>query len=113
MNNQQPSSFFDEGIKLISFCPICQTREKKMEAKVIEENEAAHLVHLHCIGCGSSVLAVLTMSPNGLNSMGMLTDLSAEDTFKFKEIVSLSADDVLALHELNGRPEWFTQFINE
>lgn len=109
MNNHSPSPFFDEGIKLISFCPVCRSQKHRMEAQVIEENEVAHLVHLHCPICKAAVLAMLTFSPAGLNSIGMVTDLSAEEAARFKDAVPFSADDAINLHQFLGQPDVSSQ----
>jgi hypothetical protein len=99
--NFNPKSLFDEGIKLISYCPVCQHRENKMEAKVLEETEAAHLIHLRCHKCQAAVLALIIISSGGLNSVGMITDLSANDALKFKDLDSIDIEDVLELNHLN------------
>lgn len=108
--NLNPKSLFDEGIKLISYCPVCQHKEKMMEAKVLEETEAAHLIHLRCHKCQATVLALIMISPAGLNSVGMITDLSANDAIKFKNLDSISVEDVL---ELNRFGRLKRDWINE
>lgn len=108
--NLNPKSLFDEGIKLISYCPVCQHRENKMEAKVLEETEAAHLIHLRCHKCQAAVLALIMISAGGLNSVGMITDLSANDALKFKDLDSVSIEDVLELNYLGGlRQNWIEE----
>lgn len=113
MNNRTPSSsqFFDEGIKLISFCPVCRSQKQRMEAHIIEENEATHLVHLRCPICEAAVLAMLTFSPAGLNSVGMVTDLSAEEAARFKDTNPFSADDAIDLHQFLGQPDIVNQLV--
>ena len=109
-HNLNPNSLFDEGIKLISYCPVCRHKEKMMEARVLEETEAAHLIHLRCHKCQAAVLALIMISPAGLNSVGMITDLSADDAVKFKNLDSISIEDVLELNQLNSlRQNWIEE----
>lgn len=112
-SNLNSNSLFDEGIKLISYCPVCQHKGKMMEAKVLEENEAAHLIHLRCHQCQAAVLALIMISPAGLNSVGMITDLSANDAIKFKNLDSISVEEVLELNRLNKEEgDWLNKFVS-
>ena len=109
----QPPSFFEEGIKLISFCPLCQAKQEAMEVKILETTEVARLLHLHCQRCQAAILALVMLSPSGLNSVGMITDLSAEEVLKFKETDNLEADDILSFHELNlANTQWLFDSLN-
>jgi len=99
MNEPMPqSSFFEEGIKLISSCPICQSKQDKMEVNILDRNEMSRLLHLRCQNCRAAVLALLVISPAGLNSIGMITDLSAGEVLRFKECEAIEADEVLSFH---------------
>lgn len=112
--NPQNPSFFDEGIKLISFCPLCQAKQESMEVKILDTSEAARLLHLRCQKCGAAILALVMISPAGLNSLGMITDLSADEVLKFKETDSIDADDVLAFHEsLSTNKNWLKELDGE
>ena len=96
--NPNQSSFFEEGLKLISFCPLCQAKQGAMEASTVEETADNHLVHLHCRQCQSSILALVTVTPMGLSSIGMITDLSVADARRFKESEPIDFDEVIALN---------------
>lgn len=112
--SNQPPSFFEEGIKLISFCPLCQAKQEAMEVKILETTEMARLLHLRCQRCQAAILALVMLSPSGLNSVGMITDLSAEEVLKFKETDGLEADDVLSFHELNStKANWLFESFND
>ena len=96
----QNSSIFDEGIKIISFCPLCKAKQENVAVSILETTEVARLIHLECQKCRSAILALVIMSPSGMNSLGMITDLSAGEALKFKENPSLEVDEILAFHNL-------------
>jgi len=99
-------NFFDESIKIISFCPVCNAKYNPLEVKVIDEREEAHLIHIKCRRCQSCVVAVILTNNLGISSMGVVTDLNSEDVIKFKSSHSVSADDSIDIHQiLTSKPE--------
>ena len=97
---KSPASFFEEGLKLISFCPLCQAKQNAMEAKVIEQSGESHLIHMHCIQCQMAILALVTVTPAGLSSVGMVTDLSEADARQFRLAEPVDVDETMELYAL-------------
>lgn len=99
-------NFFDESIKIISFCPVCNTKYNPLEARVLEEKDEAHLIHIKCRRCQSCVVALILTSNLGISSMGIVTDLISDDVLKFKSSSAVSTDDVIEIHQLvSSQPE--------
>lgn len=92
--------FFEEMTKIIGLCPLCRAKTNAMEANVLEEAGESHLLHLRCRHCQAAVLALVTVTPAGLSSVGMITDLTAGDAQKFKKVESLTADEIINLNLL-------------
>ncbi|MFC1687530.1 hypothetical protein ACFL0L_03035 [Patescibacteria group bacterium] len=69
------------------------------DAKVLEESEDTHLMHVVCRRCSSSILVLMLTGDLGISSVGMVTDLTSEDVLKFKNAEEIGSDDVLLLHE--------------
>ena len=88
-----------EGISLISMCPICNTKYNPVQVKILEERDDAHLIFIVCKNCGSGVVAVVMNGGFGVTSLGLITDLSADDILKFKDVDEIGTDDVLELHK--------------
>ncbi len=104
-SNSMPSDFPIEGLRLITTCPICNTQYKSVSAKIVEEREGAHLIHIKCKNCGSSIVALVLVGGLGVSSVGLICDLTPEDVFKFKDSKVVDTDDVIAIHELlNKQP---------
>lgn len=92
--------FFQEGLKLINYCPVCQNRYDQPEAKILEEREDAYLIHLKCRRCSSSVVALVVANVLGVTSVGLITDLASDEVLKFKNTAPIGVDEVIATHQL-------------
>ncbi|MFA6271874.1 MAG: hypothetical protein WC693_02055 [Patescibacteria group bacterium] len=87
-----------EGIKLISYCPLCNTQYNPLSARILDEREDAHLVHIKCKSCNSSIVALVLNGAIGISSVGLITDLTSDDVLKFKDGDEVTSNDVLDLH---------------
>ncbi len=100
MQSRQSFSFYpSESLRLISYCPICSTHYNPLAAQVLEERDDAHLIHVECRKCGSSIIALVLTGGIGISSVGLVTDLSGEEVLKFRNRESVRIDDVLAMHK--------------
>ena len=95
-NNRPPS---EEGLKMISHCPVCHYSNTAIEAKIIEENDNAHLIYIKCRRCQSAVLALFSASGFGLSSIGIITDFDSQEIATFKELSKVDSDDVLLVYQ--------------
>ncbi|NUM25272.1 MAG: hypothetical protein HUU49_01445 [Candidatus Buchananbacteria bacterium] len=92
-------NLFNDNNTPITHCPVCQMRYDPLEARILDEAENSHLVHVKCHHCQSAVLAVLLTNQLGISSIGLVTDLSSDDVMKFKSVLPVSVDDVIEAHE--------------
>lgn len=97
----------NEGLKLIAYCPLCNTQYNPLMAKILEERDEAHLIHIECRKCGSSIVALVLSGGLGVSSVGLVTDLTSDDVIKFKDTRDVSSDDVIELHELLASEDSF------
>lgn len=88
----------EDGLKMISHCPVCHYSNTAVEARVLEESDNAHLVYIKCKRCQSAVLALFSASGLGISSIGVITDFDSQEVTKFKELSKVNSDDVLAVH---------------
>lgn len=58
------------------------------------------MVHLQCQNCLGGVVALIVKGGIGISSVGLITDLTAEDVVKFKEADQITEDDCLAIHQV-------------
>lgn len=90
---------FSDNPTLITHCPICNARFNPLEAKILQESDITHLVHVKCQYCHSAIVALIMVNNMGVSSVGLVTDLSSEDTLKFIAERPIDSDDVLEVHQ--------------
>lgn len=94
-----------EWLGFILRCPICQYKYNLNNTKVIESEqndalgEAYLLIHSDCVKCKSSVMFSIEINGPEVFSVGMITDLTSQDSRKFKDHFAISVNDVLTLHQ--------------
>jgi|SRR3989338_3338958 len=98
MKNHGPS-FFQEGMRFMAHCPLCQTRYQPSFVKIIAEREDSYLVHVLCNKCHSAVVALVFANLFGVNSVGLLTDLASDEVLEAQQR-TVGADDVLELYKI-------------
>jgi hypothetical protein len=95
----QSNNLFNESIRLLATCPVCHKQYAQTNAKIVDEVDDAHLLHVRCSRCSSSVLAIIFTTGFGITSMGILTDLNSSDLGKFREWKAIGQDEVLELYQ--------------
>lgn len=98
-----------DDLKIIPCCPICESPYHNLEMKILEEKEDGYLVYIKCQKCLNSILTFVTNNGSGINSVSLITDLSTADVIKFKEIDSISSDDVIEVHQILESEENFIE----
>lgn len=83
----------------VSRCPFCSAEYDLDGAKVIGEEEDATVVYVACSKCESSIVAMVAMTGLGIVSLGLVTDMTAEDTKKFFGSREVSSNELLAIYE--------------
>jgi len=115
MSSSLGSELWNEGLKLVSYCPVCETRYNPMEARLLGEQGETHFLHVQCRKCSHSILAMVLVNQIGASSVGLLTDLSYEDVLTLKSGKTVNVDDVIEAHaffdacgweERLGRTSW-------
>jgi len=105
MNNQ-------DQLKIISNCPVCDSRNFPSQIKVLQEKDNSHLLYVQCRRCKSRVIVLITAHQNGISSVGLLTDLSSDEVLKFSTQEPINHDDVLELYDsLFEKKEKFFELI--
>lgn len=85
--------------KLLTHCPLCEAKYEEQSVRLLGEQGAMRLFHMTCPACSHSVLAVILEHPHGVSTMGMVTDLEAQDALRFQDADPISADDCLDIHD--------------
>ncbi len=101
-----------EGLSLVSYCPLCGTNYNPKDARLLEEKDGAHLIHLQCRNCSSSIVAVIVAGGLGVSSVGLITDLTGDDVIKFKSAPRIDEDDVIEVYKAVSKGD-FVKLLSE
>ncbi len=93
-------SSFDENLKLVSYCPLCDSHYNLLEARILEEHESASLIYIRCRKCQSSILALILNNQLGVSSVGLITDLNADEVMYYRSSDDITEDDTLDAYQL-------------
>lgn len=104
-------NFWNEGLKLIQTCPMCEAAYNPVEARVVGERDDSHLVHIQCKKCSNSILALVLVSPVGVSSVGVITDLTLDDVMRFREAPEVEMDDAILTHAMLHNDQAFLQAL--
>lgn len=106
------SERWNEGLKLVSFCPICDSRYTLTEARILGTQGETRLMHVQCRKCRNAILSLVLVNNLGASSVGLLTDLSYDDVVRVNAAEMITVDDVMAVHETLRAPQWRQAFMN-
>lgn len=84
--------------KLLTHCPLCHAVYHDQSIRLLGEQGTTRLFHLTCGTCNHSVLAVILESQSGVSSIGLVTDLEAQEAMNFRDAPVVSADDCVTAH---------------
>lgn len=91
---------FDDNMHFVSRCPFCSAEYDLDGAKVIGEEDDSTVVYVTCSECESSIVAIVAMSGLGVVSLGLVTDMTAEDTKRFFGSKQVTSDELLHIYEI-------------
>jgi hypothetical protein len=94
-----------EWLGLILKCPICGYKYNLQKTKVLESeqneisNEARILIHSDCGKCKSSVMFNVEIRGPEVFSVGMVTDLTGNDSNKFQNLKPIAVNEIIGIHQ--------------
>src|ERR1043165_840358 len=85
-------------------CPVCGQKYDLEKTRVIEGDEkptigGSLLVHTDCEKCKSSVMFSIAIDGPEIFTIATVTDLTSEDTVRFKDKDAITPDEALAVHQ--------------
>jgi len=103
--HRTPQDRLRESPWLLRECPVCKKAYQKDHMRFLKEYEGSQLIHMTCKHCTHALLLLVMISPFGISSMGMMTDLHAADVVRLHDAAPIDHDDVLDLHVLLSDPD--------
>ncbi len=88
-------------LNTLLFCPVCNRRYAKNASRTVATKGSSVIMHMTCSSCKSASLTMVSggKGSEGVVTMGMLTDLSYDETLERIKDGPISADEVLELRE--------------
>jgi len=83
----------------VIYCPLCNKEYAPSNLQVVEQAGETILAHSHCPVCAGAVLSLLYKDFMGITLLGLVTDLSYDDTMRFKDTEAVDEEEVLNLYE--------------
>ena len=86
-------------------CPICSHKYMLEHTHIVdtaqddEVGDTRILVHSDCQKCKSSVMFNIDIHGTDIFSVGMVTDLTSQDSTKFSKMDPLTSDDCIIVHK--------------
>jgi len=93
-------NLWNEGIKVVSRCPLCESPFDNLDTRILGEDNETRLLHIRCQKCSNALLALILVSQGGVSSVGLVTDLSYDDVLRFQKGGMVSTDDVIEMHRV-------------
>lgn len=90
----------EESMHMVTRCPFCSAEYDLDGAQVIGEENDATMVYITCSECESSIVAIVAMSGLGIVSLGLVTDMTMEDTKRFIGTTQVTSNELLDVYEL-------------
>ncbi len=93
------SNPIQESLRLMNRCPVCQKEYRPTAANILEKKSGAHLVHITCSHCQSAIIALILVSKLGTSTVGVITDLNANDVQRLKNSGGITEDELLDFYQ--------------
>ena len=94
-----------EWLGFILKCPICGHKYNLEKTRVLESeedeiyNQAHILIHSDCNKCKSSVMFNVEIRGPEVFSVGMVTDLTGQDSSKFNKLGPIKINEIIDIHK--------------
>ena len=94
-----------EWLGVILKCPICGAKYNLDKTRVVESEQdeiygqARVLIHSDCGKCKSSVMFNVEIRGPEVFSVGMVTDLTGQDSSKFNKLGPIHTNEIIGIHQ--------------
>jgi len=114
MSHQYLDAFFsgDGDLRVLTACPFCHTSYSIRAARVLAQKDDGHVVHIECRSCGGSIVALILAGGLGIQSVGVVTDLTRGEVEKYSQHQPVSVDDIVDLHRAINADAPFSLLLN-
>lgn len=100
MAHQYLDAFFsgDGDLRVLTACPFCSVQYSMRAARILAQKDDGHVIHIECRNCGGSIVALILAGGIGVQSVGVVTDLTRDEVGRFSRDIPVTSDDVIDFH---------------
>lgn len=99
---------YHDPSQLALSCPLCDHGYEPYQARILRNKEESQLWYVLCSNCLHGIMLLVTQTDYGINSVGVITDMSDEDVMRLQDQSAVSTDDCITLHQaIDASPELF------
>src|SRR3989338_933208 len=95
-----------EALRLLSYCPLCQVQEPRIDVRTLRTRRETEQVYLRCQTCRHALLAFVRVRGEMISSIAFVTDLRPGDLPAGLSANPVTLDEVLEIHEALGSPSF-------
>jgi DNA-directed RNA polymerase subunit RPC12/RpoP len=89
-----------EQLEPLARCPVCNKKHRRgLRMLPVAEEDKRTMLHVTCEHCGGKTLVAVSVTPFGMVSLGVLTDLDQSEAKRTLSAEPVSADQVIAAHQ--------------
>ena len=85
---------------VLQHCPLCHGSYQPEAVSELEGPQGRKLFHCYCQGCKRAMLAVMFEASGWLSSVGILTELTAEESRRCPDLSPIDADICVKAHQV-------------
>ncbi|KKW37130.1 MAG: hypothetical protein UY81_C0003G0010 [Candidatus Giovannonibacteria bacterium GW2011_GWA2_53_7] len=108
---KRPPALSKETLRLLSFCSLCRTENEHVDVRLMGSEGEIGVWHIRTKTCGHALLAMVLKNKELVSTVGIVTDLSAEDVRRMLCQRSVSLNDVLRTHQSFGDPAYLKTLL--
>ncbi len=109
LDNKKKADSWRKTLKLINHCPVCGRDYKSQAGKLFINENQARFIHFTCGYCQSHFMAMVTMMPKGMSTIGMVTDLNLKDVQKLYKTSPITVDETIEGHRMFHSSDFYTK----
>ncbi|HRH23896.1 MAG TPA: hypothetical protein PK295_04705 [Candidatus Magasanikbacteria bacterium] len=97
--------------KVMRECPVCTTGFEPEQIRTVESIKGSHVLHATCPVCSNSLIFLVGSTQLGIGLIGMVSDLTYEDSVRFRKKESLTEDELIECYQALGETSVLRQLL--
>ena len=114
MGQQSPQFSLDSlrsHFKVMRECPVCTAGFDLEQIRTVESIKGSHVLHATCPTCLNSLIFLVGSTQLGIGLIGMVSDLTYDDSVRFRRKESLTEDDLIECYQALGESSALRQLL--